>query len=109
MVGAGALHFAAPAAYDRLVPTWLGEPRFWTLASGVAEVASGALLAWPRTRRAGAWAALVVLVGVFPANVQAALDGGLAGASGLLASPVAAWARLPFQVPLVLWAYRHTR
>lgn len=109
MTGAGTLHFAVPAAYDRLVPKWLGEPRLWTLASGAAEVASGALLAWPRTRRAGAWAVVAVLVGVFPANVQVALDGGLPGASGLLASPVAAWLRLPLQVPLVLWAFRHTR
>jgi uncharacterized membrane protein len=47
-------------------------------------------------------ACLMVLV--FPANVQMALDGGLEGARWPLDSPVAAWLRLPLQIPLVLWA-----
>ncbi len=109
MMGAGVSHFAVPEAYERIVPRWLGNPRAAVLASGAAEVAAGALLALPATRRAGAWATVVVLVAVFPANVQMALDGGIAGAGFPLASPVAAWLRLPLQVPLVVWAWALTR
>jgi uncharacterized membrane protein len=41
---------------------------------------------------------------VFPANLQMALDGGLEGAPFPADNAVAAWLRLPLQVPLVLWA-----
>jgi uncharacterized membrane protein len=49
------------------------------------------------------------IVGVFPGNVKVALHGGLEGARGLAGNPIAAWARLPLQLPLVTWAWRHTR
>lgn len=109
MVGGGTLHFVIPSTYEPLIPRALGAPRLWVLASGVAEIAAGVLLAVPRTARVGAWAVAAVLVGVLPGNVQMALDGGYSGASGLAASPVAAWARVPLQVPLVLWALAHAR
>ena len=95
--GAGVLHFLAPQFYDRLIPPFLGPPRPWIYASGVAELAVAAAVAVPRTRRTGATAAAALLVAVFPANVYMALDPG----------DVPRWlavARLPLQVPLVLWA-----
>jgi uncharacterized membrane protein len=101
---AGSMHFVVPSAYDRIVPRVLGPPRPWVLVSGLAELGAAALLALPRTRRAGALAAATVFVLVFPANVQMALDGGVAGAPWPLSSPVAAWLRLPFQPVLVWWA-----
>jgi uncharacterized membrane protein len=52
----------------------------------------------PRTRRLGGWASVALLVGVFPANVQHALDDG-----------GAVWLRLPLQWPLIAWAHRQTR
>jgi len=51
-------------------------------------------------------AAIVVFVAVFPANIQMALDGGIAGQPFPLGSAAVAWLRLPLQVPLVLWARR---
>lgn len=109
MVGAGGLHFVVPDAYARIVPRGLGDPHAVVYASGAVEAAAGLLLALDRTRRVGAWCTAAVLVGVFPANVEMALDGGLAGASGLVGSPVVAWLRLPLQLPLVVWALRHAR
>jgi len=106
---AGAAHFVVPRSYERIVPRLFGDPAFWVWWSGVAEVGCAALVAVPRTRRMGAWAALVVFVAVFPANVKMALDGGIPGASFPLGSPVVAWARLPLQVPLVVWAWRVAR
>ncbi len=84
---------------------WIGRSRLDAIAaSGAAEIVGGALLAHPRTRRLGGWVCAALLVVVFPANVQMALDGGLAGSRSVLGSPAAAWVRLPLQVPLVLWA-----
>lgn len=111
LVGSGLLHVLWPRAYDRMVPEWaligpIDRSRVWTLASAVAEIVSGVLLAVPATRRAGAWAAAATLVGVFPANVEAARRGGMP-AGGWFGTPVAAWLRLPLQIPLVGWALAH--
>lgn len=106
---AGVAHFVVPRSYQRIVPRLFGDPAFWVFWSGVAEIGCAALVAVPRTRRWGAWAAIVVFVAVFPANVKMALDGGIPGASFPLGSPVVAWARLPLQIPLVVWAWRVAR
>ncbi len=108
-MGAGIAHFVVPGAYARIVPRVLGHPRFLVYASGVAEMGAGLLLALPRTRRLGGWMAAVLLVAVFPANVQAAMDGGVLGRGQAPDSEVAAWLRLPLQVPLVWWALREAR
>jgi uncharacterized membrane protein len=103
------MHFVVPKFYDRLIPEPLGNARAWTYGSGVAELAAAGLLVPERTRRLGGWAALLVILGVFPGNIKMALDGGLQDATGLAANPVAAWLRLPLQLPMIRWAWRHTR
>lgn len=106
VAGSGVAHFVAPELYERIVPRSLGHARVLVQASGAAEVAGGLLLALPRTRRLGGWVVAALLVAVFPANVQMALDGGVPGSRSFLASPLLAWLRLPLQVPLVWWAAR---
>ena len=97
----GVLHLAVPAPFDAVIPRSLpGTPRFWTVASGIAELAVAAAVAAPRTRRLGATAAAGLFVAVFPANVQMALD--WSGRPAALRA--VAWGRLPLQVPLVAWA-----
>ncbi|MET7851994.1 DoxX family protein [Streptomyces avermitilis] len=98
---AGVAHFAAPRQFDATIPRALpGKPRTWTYASGVAELALAAGVALPRTRRAAALATAAFFVGVFPANVKLAVDWRHRPAS----LRTVALARLPLQVPLVLWA-----
>ena len=106
LLASGVAHVVVPSSYERIVPRWLGHPRALVLGSGAAEILVAALLARRRTRRLGAWSAAGLLVVVFPANVQMALDGGIPGKGFPLGSPVLAWARLPVQVPLVAWAVR---
>lgn len=104
LVGAGATHLLMPAFYDPMVPELLpGSARTWTYGSGVVEALVGAAVAQPRTRRTAALAAALLLVAVFPANVKMALD-----AEGPT-ERVLTYARLPLQVPLVLWALRVRR
>lgn len=103
LVAAGAAHFAVPRQFDAIVPRALpGSPRTWTQISGLAEIAVGAAIAVPRTRRAGALAAAGLFVAVFPANVKMAYDWRHRPAP----LRAAALARLPLQVPLVAWALR---
>lgn len=106
---AGVTHFVATDTYALIVPRELPAPRAWVQASGVAEIACALLLAAPRTRRVGAWCTFALLLGVWPANVWMALDGGIPGRGWPLGSPVAAWVRVPLQLPLIYWAYSLTR
>jgi uncharacterized membrane protein len=107
LLSAGVAHFVAPKFFDVLIPSWMpGSPRTTTYASGVAELVSGALVLHPRTRRLGGWCALATFAGVYPANIQAALDGGIADAPPPLNSAAAAWLRLPFQLPLFWMSWK---
>lgn len=70
---AGVLHFVKPEPFDTLVPPQLpGTRRFYTYASGVAEVATAALLANPSTRREGGLATVLLSLGVWPGNMYMA-------------------------------------
>lgn len=101
----GAAHLGRPATFDAIVPRALpGPARWWTWASGIAEAVAVAV---PGTRRVGGAAAAGLFVAVFPANVQMAVD--VVAAGGSLGARVTALARLPLQLPLVLWALRIRR
>jgi uncharacterized membrane protein len=71
LAGIGVLHFAAPKPFDGIIPAELpGSPRFYTYASGVAELGVAGMLAVPKTRRLGATAAIALFLAVFPGNVN---------------------------------------
>jgi uncharacterized membrane protein len=113
MLGMGALHFVKPDPFEKVVPRRLGEPRRLVYASGVAELASGALLLTRRTSRWGGYLAAATMVSVFPANVQMVLDAGTEHqAMPKVPTPLyraMGLARLPMQVPMVLRALRVAR
>ena len=99
----GVLHFAKPEHYDAIVPRALpGSARFYTYASGVAELGIAGLLTAPKTRRAGALAAIALYTAVFPANVQMAWDWRHESAF----KRVVAFGRLPLQIPLIHSAWK---
>ena len=105
MAGAGVAHFVIPGFYEKIIPRWLGHERDLVRWSGVAELLCAALVAVPRTRRVGAWTTLVLLVLVYPANIQMAVDAGAPHDP----ESWAAWLRLPLQVPMWVWASRVAR
>lgn len=101
----GVLHFARPKPFEALVPPALpGSARFWTHASGAAELGLAAMLAAPATRRVGGRLAAAFFVAVFPGNVRAVL---LFRRRPLLCAAMVA--RLPLQVPLVTEALKASR
>ncbi|MCX6520613.1 MAG: hypothetical protein NTZ21_08115 [Actinobacteria bacterium] len=107
---AGIAHFAKPDFFDPLVPSWMpGSARLTTYLSGVVELSAAILVAIPRTRRFGGWFALATFAAVYPANIQAALDGGMKDMDPPFDSAAAAWLRLPFQLPLFWLAWRVAR
>ncbi|MDY6997931.1 MAG: hypothetical protein SW019_15130 [Actinomycetota bacterium] len=106
LLGIGTLHFVAPKPFDDIVPEELpGSARFYTYASGVAEVGIGAALLAPKTRRLGALAAIALYVSVFPANVNM-VRLWFRDPAKPLPLRIVAIARLPFQIPMILGALK---
>jgi uncharacterized membrane protein len=99
---AGIMHFVAPRWYDAIVPRWVPGPRRRvTYVSGVAEIAAGAAVLHPRTRRLGGRLSVATLLAVFPANVDMALHPERHRVPG---GRAALYARLPLQAAFVAWA-----
>ncbi|MCB9401682.1 MAG: hypothetical protein EKK62_01050 [Acidimicrobiia bacterium] len=108
MAGMGIAHFLVPGPFRRIVPRWFPWRREAVMVSGVAEIASGALLAIPRTRRAGGWLMLLTVLAVYPANVQMAIDASR-GRSQVRVPVWLTWLRLPLQLPMLARAWSFTR
>jgi uncharacterized membrane protein len=103
LIGMGILHFAAPKPFGDIIPAELpGSARFYTYASGVGEVATGALLLAPKTRRLGALAAVALFVSVFPGNVNMVR----LWKDKPLLMRIGAIARLPLQIPMITEALK---
>lgn len=108
LVGAGILHFVKPEPFEKIVPQVLPRKTELVYASGVVEIVSGAMMLHPRTRRLGGLAAVGLLAGVFPANVQMTAD-------ALRSSRAPSWykvgtiARLPLQAPMIRIALKAAR
>lgn len=107
MVGAGANHFYNPAPYLGMMPEVLPAHEALVYISGVAEIAGGLGLILPATRKLAAWGLIALLIAVFPANINMAVNDLPLGND-----PVptwALWARLPLQLVAIAWAWWFTR
>jgi len=100
---AGANHFWSPEPYLAIMPPMLPYPKFLVAFSGVCEMAGGAGLLSPRTRKWAAWGLVALLVAVFPANIYSAFHGLKLNGSDV--PKWLLWARLPLQLPLIWWAF----
>ncbi len=101
-MAAGATHFIHPAPYVAIMPSWLPAPAALVWISGAAEVLGGLGVLYSSTRVLAGWGLMLLLVAVFPANLNAALHG---WPGGRLPAWVM-WVRLPFQLLLLWWVYR---
>ena len=106
----GIAHFIFPKPLNAIVPSFLpGDPRFYTYASGVAEIVIAIGLFTPLSltiagtpiRLISAYAALALFIAVYPANIKMALD----WSSRPLSQALIAYARLPLQFGLFYWAW----
>ncbi len=106
MTFAGVMHFVSPRGFVKIVPKWLPAPRALVAISGVFEIMGGVGLLIPSTQRIAAWGLVALLIAVFPANVNMAINRIPLGKKPM---PVwALWARLPLQAVLIAWAWLYT-
>ena len=91
---AGIMHFVIPRQYEAIVPASLQRwKKEIVVASGIAEIAGGAMIAAPATRNLGRWWSLATLAAVYPANIEMAIR---SERYPQIPTP-ALWARLPLQ------------
>jgi len=107
---AGISHFILPKSLDAIVPDFLpGDPRLWVYISGAAELIIGAALLMPLSAKIGttpirllaAYAAILLFIAVYPANIKMAID----WRNRAMPYPLIAYARLPLQFGLFYWAW----
>jgi uncharacterized membrane protein len=105
MVASGIGHFAITDAYVAMVPASFPAPRLLVWLSGVAELAGGIglVLPWLSLRRAAAIGIIALLLAIFPANINMAVNH--ISPPGMHISPTALWARLPLQALFIAWAW----
>lgn len=104
---AGAMHFVIPGAYVGIMPPALPLHRELVYLSGALEIAGGIGLLVPRTRRAAGIGLVLLLLAVWPANLQMLLNARAAGASA--GWQFALLLRLPLQLVLIAWVWRVSR
>jgi uncharacterized membrane protein len=96
----GVLHIVRPSSFDEFMPSWVPAPTAVNIAAGAVELACAYGLL-TRRRWAGP-ASAVLLLAVWPSNLQFALNAtsedGLASTKALIG-----WARMPLQIPMI-WA-----
>ena len=103
LLGVGTIHFVAPKPFDDIIPVELpGSPRFYTYASGVAELGIGAALLVRSTRRLAALAAVALFIGVFPGNLNMVR----LWWDKPWPMRILALARLPLQIPMITEALK---
>ena len=104
-ITAGIVHFVKPGTYLRIMPPYIPWPLAMVYLSGACEIVFGLLL-WPEsTRPTAAWLIIALLIAVFPANIQMAINFYKKDNTYLWL----AIARLPLQGLLIWWAWIYTR
>lgn len=102
---AGVNHFINPGFYKKIMPPLLPGHYFIIYFTGVCEIVFGLLLLSKQTRKPAAWCIIVLLVAVFPANIQMMLNYRDQQSPYLWVAIL----RLPLQFLLIWWAYLFAR
>ena len=101
---AGLLHFIKPAFYIKIMPEYIPWHKTMVYLSGVAEIAGGVGMLLPAVKYEAAIGLILLLIAVFPANIDMAVKavqkrGWFSLYSFLLI------VRLPLQFLLMYWVY----
>lgn len=101
---AGINHFRVPRMYQKIIPPYFENKKFWNNFSGFLEIIFGIGLLIPQTSIYSAWALVLLLIAVFPANWYMYKN----DKASLGLSKTIRLVRLPLQLLLILWALYYT-
>ena len=103
----GIRHFTDPQYFLDIVPPQLPFKLFLVYVTGLIEIIGGAAILSSKTRRAGALLLIFLLVIVFPANIYLYISETPQNLLGITKTD--ALIRMPFQIPLIILAYWHSK
>ncbi|MDA9808645.1 DoxX family protein [Flavobacteriales bacterium] len=103
----GVKHFTNTDFFVTIVPSIINCKEEVVLVSGMIEVLLGILLLFNQTRKLAAWGIILLLIAVFPANIYLYLSE--IARQTLSISKTQALYRLPFQIPLMIISYWHSK
>ena len=103
----GIKHFTDPQYFLDIVPPQLPSKLFLVYFTGLIEVVGGAAILTPKTRKVGAYLLIFLLLSVFPANIYLYVSETPQSLLGI--SKMDALIRMPFQIPLILLAFWHSK
>lgn len=97
---AGIMHFIKPKGFISITPKWVPSPEKMNILVGIVELILGVALLFDATRSYAAIGIIILLIAVFPANVNHFQKARRKG-QGVLITLI----RLPIQLLLIYWAY----
>ena len=103
----GIKHFINPQYFLNITPLQIPYKLFVVYFTGLLEILGGLLLLIPKTRKIGAYMIIFLLIIVFPANIYLYVSDIPQQLLGI--SKTQALIRMPFQIPLLLLAYWHSK
>lgn len=106
-VTVGVKHFTNTDSFVTIVPPIIDWKKEAVLISGFIEVILGVLLLFNHTRKLAAWGIILLLIAVFPANIYLYISE--FARETLSVSKDQALFRMPFQIPLMIIAYWHSK
>jgi uncharacterized membrane protein len=102
---AGINHFCNTAGYLSIMPALIPYKTALVYISGCCEIVFGALLFNKRTRHIAAWLIIILLIAVYPANIQMCINYYRNNNPYFWLTVL----RLPLQFLLIWWAYIYTK
>ena len=106
-ISVGVKHFTNPDFFLAIMPPYVPYHKFMVNLSGVLEIVFGLMMIFRKTRFYGCWGIILLLTAVFPANIY--LYNSEIPQNLLSITKHEALIRLPYQFPLLLFAFWHSK
>ena len=103
----GVKHFMDVEYFMAIVPNYISWKEEAVFISGFFEILLGILLLFHKTRKLAAWGIILLLIAVFPANIYLYVSE--IPRDILNISKSDALIRMPFQIPLIIISYWHSK
>ena len=103
----GIKHFVDVEYFVSIVPNYISWRKEAVFISGFFEILLGILLLFHKTRKLAAWGIIMLLIAVFPANIYLYVSE--IAREILNISKIDALIRIPFQIPLIIISYWHSK
>ena len=103
----GIKHFVDIEYFVSIVPNYISWKKEAVFISGFFEILLGILLLFHKTRKLAAWGIIMLLIAVFPANIYLYVSE--IPRDILNISKIDALIRMPFQIPLIIISYWHSK